>query len=181
MSGFWQVPSAIVVVMTWLTIPPTSLGDVARREALRRELLPKATLTLTNLGRPVDQEPPSSVTLPPPPDAEPPATTDPAKADPEKPDASKGEQWWRERIAKAREAINNGVATEAAIETRINKLQTDAVNLDDPLQRARARTDLEAALAELKATRDLTEQARRELANIQEEARRLNVPPGWIR
>jgi hypothetical protein len=115
---------------------------------------------------------------PPPPDVEPPpgSATDPGKAEP-----VKDEQWWRDRVSTVREAIDNGVAAEAAIQSRINQLQSDAVNIDDPAQQARARAELGNTLLDLRAATELTEKARRDLAGIQEDARRLNIPPGWIR
>jgi hypothetical protein len=45
----WQIATIVLTFLSWFAAPPTSLGDVARREALRRQLMPKSTRTLTNL------------------------------------------------------------------------------------------------------------------------------------
>jgi hypothetical protein len=180
----WQVPSAVLAVVAWLTAPPTSLGDIAQREAVRRLAAPKATVTLSNIGLPTEPEPASSVTLPPPPVADPDVAAPPDPPVPPGADAKeekKDEKWWRERVASAREAIDQGVAAVMTIQTRINKLESDAVNLDDPAQQARARTELAEAIVELRKTNEKIEADRRALAAIQGEARRLNVPAGWVR
>ncbi len=98
-----------------------------------------------------------------------------------KPDDQKDEAWWRARIAQAREAQRRAEAFAEALQSRINALSTDVVNRDDPYQRAKIADDRLKALAELQRVTTEIEQSKKEIADIEEDARRANVPPGWLR
>ena len=98
-----------------------------------------------------------------------------------KPEDQKDEAWWRARIAQAREAQRRAEAFAEALQSRINALSTDVVNRDDPYQRAKIADDRLKALAELQRVTGEIEQSKKEIADIEEEARRANVPPGWLR
>jgi hypothetical protein len=67
------------------------------------------------------------------------------------------------------------------MQSRINALQFDVVNIDDPAQQAQARQALGRALGELDRLQKQVKADRQEIARIQDEARRQRVPPGWIR
>ena len=68
-----------------------------------------------------------------------------------------------------------------ALQSRINALTTDFTSRDDPAQRAVIATDRQKALAELdRVKNDITKQTKA-IADIQEEARKSNIPPGWLR
>jgi len=63
----------------------------------------------------------------------------------------------------------------------VNALTTDFVNRDDPAQRevlARQRRD---ALTELDRVNAEVEANQKAIRDIEEEARRAGVPPGWLR
>ena len=98
-----------------------------------------------------------------------------------KPDDQKDEAWWRARMAQAREAQRRAEAFAEALQSRINALSTDVVNRDDPYQRAKIADDRLKALAELQRVTGEIEQSKKDIADIEEEARRANVPPGWLR
>ena len=68
-----------------------------------------------------------------------------------------------------------------SLQTRINSLTTDFVNRDDPAQRAKIETDRQTALAELEKVKKEITDTTREIAAIEDEARRAGVPPGWLR
>jgi len=68
-----------------------------------------------------------------------------------------------------------------ALQSRINALTTDVVNRDDPYQRAKLADDRQKALAELQRVTGEIEQAKKDIADIEEEARKAGVPPGWLR
>jgi hypothetical protein len=68
-----------------------------------------------------------------------------------------------------------------ALQSRINALQTDVIFTDDPAQQAVLRQELGRALGELERMQEQVEADRQEIADIQEEARRQRVPPGWVR
>jgi hypothetical protein len=176
MSSYWQF-SAVVLVAAWLASPPQSIGDLAQREKVRRALTPKSTAVLTNLGQPPEVTP---AMLPPAPDR--PAVVDRA---PDPPRAGvppeKDEQWWRARITAARAAVERDQVLADALQSRINGLQADVVNWDDPAWQAKLRGDLQRALAELERMQRQIAEDRRLILVIQDEARRLDVPPGWIR
>ena len=184
MTGIWQASTAVFWLVTWLSSPPASLADAAAKEAIRRQTSPKATATLTNMGRPVEPPPPPAVSLPAPPEPPPsnqvmpppPPNTPPAAQEP-----AKDEAWWRARITNAKQMLSKQQFMAEAIQSRINGLQRDVVNIDDPLQQNKARQDLGRALGELESTQKQIEATQKEIAAIHDEARRLNVPPGWIR
>jgi hypothetical protein len=177
LTWLWQTPAVVLVVITWLTAPPANLGDLARREALRRELTAKPVERLVGFGTAADvqappqTEPPAGIDVTPPP-APPPPPPAPERHD---------EQWWQDRLANVRAAIERDQLLAEAMQSRINALQTDIVNRDDPFQQAALRGQLQKALAELDHLQKQTETDRKAILDIQEEARRLGVPPGWVR
>jgi hypothetical protein len=68
-----------------------------------------------------------------------------------------------------------------ALQSRINALATDFVNRDDPAQRAQIESERKRALAELERVRkEMTDQTSA-ISDIEEEARKSGVPPGWLR
>jgi len=168
-----------------------SLGDLAKKEQERRKKLPPAAKTYTNedLKR-----------LTPMPGGEtPPKAGDPAKpADPAKPgdavaptevkpDASvagapaKDEKYWRGRITAAKEDIRRNEMFRDALQTRINALSADFAGRDDPFQRAKIADDRQKAIAELARVNEEITKGTKGIAEIEEEARRAGVPPGWLR
>ena len=155
-----------------------SLVELALKEQERRKTL-KGTASkvysdkdLPKSGPPVvaSAVPPTPAVIPPEPQ--------PAEA---KPDDQKDEAWWRARIAQAREAQRRAEAFAEALQSRINALSTDVVNRDDPYQRAKIADDRLKALAELQRVTTEIEQSKKEIADIEEDARKSNVPPGWLR
>jgi hypothetical protein len=163
-----------------------SLGEVARREAERRKAIKGPVTVYTN-----DSLQPSSSDAAPPPGSA--ATPDvPAKADGAKPataadaaapavDQKKDPEYWRKRIADVRTQHDRNAFLMDAIQTRINSLTADFTARDDPAQRQVLFDTRQRALAEL--DRMTQEQAAldKQLGDIQEEARRANVPAGWVR
>ena len=183
MNALWQAPAVLFVFLAWLTAP-AGLAEVAEREALRRQATPKSLATLTNLGMPAEAVPGSAVTMPErvaPPAAES-AAAKPAAAAAEKPaDPPRDENWWRTKMGDARTAVERGLMAVAALQSRINALKTDVVNIDDPILQARARNDLGRALDELDRVNKQVDTDRKAVAALQDDARRLNIPAGWIR
>jgi hypothetical protein len=68
-----------------------------------------------------------------------------------------------------------------ALQSRINGLTTDFTARDDPYQRAQIADERQKALAELARVNTDIEKAKKAITDIQEEARRANVPAGWVR
>ena len=165
-----------------------SLGDLAKREQARRKAQPPAAKTYTNED--LKQVPPPSGTpaTPSDPAGKPTdAKAGTAKAEPEKVDATKpaepakDEAYWRTKITSAREDVRRNEAFKEALQTRINALTADFSARDDPYQRAKVADDRQKALAELARVSADIEKTTKLIADIEEEARRAGVPPGWLR
>ena len=68
-----------------------------------------------------------------------------------------------------------------ALQSRINALTTDFVNRDDPAQHAVVGLERDKAVAELRRLKQATVDDQKAIADLDEEARRAGVPPGWLR
>jgi hypothetical protein len=173
-----------------------SLGDLAKKEQERRKTLPPATKTYTNedlkklqpmgggddTAKTADKAKVDDAAKP----------ADPAKpgdaARPEtKPDAAapagpaKDEKFWRDRITAVKDEIAKNEAFRAALQSQINGLAADFSARDDPNQRAKIADDRQKAIAQLAAVTEAITKANKQIADIEEEARRAGVPPGWLR
>jgi hypothetical protein len=172
------------------------LGDVARKEAERRKTVKSSGKTYTNdtlqpAPPPSSSAPASSGTqssdaaapaAPPAgssPAASAPAPTPRISADPA--ERKNQEAQWRERIKAEREALDRAKTFADALQSKINALNTDFVNRDDPAQRAVIAADREKSLAELERLKKEIAAHTKAIAGIQEEARRAGAPAGWVR
>jgi hypothetical protein len=154
------------------------LADVARAEAARRKTAQKAAKVYTN--KDLQSDPRARPPLPAAPAGMSPAPA--AEPPPEAPaDPPKDEQYWRGRITAAREQLQRSQLFAEALQSRINALTTDFVNRDDPAQRAVIGMDRDKALAELNRVQGEIRDLTRGISEIEEEARRAGVPPGWLR
>ena len=70
---------------------------------------------------------------------------------------------------------------QAALESRLNSLRTDFVNRDDPAQKAAIAQDTQKAKDEMARTKADLEKLKKEITDIQDEARKAGAPPGWVR
>ena len=184
MMSQWQLPAIVLTVITWLTAPASSLGDLSRREAMRRAMTPKATHTLVSDDLPGAMAPPVSVPVSTtPPDSETAQATrqTPAPAAGARAAATHDETWWRDRMTQARQALDRDRMMAEAMQGRINSLTTDFVNRDDPAQRAVVETNRQKALAELDRLQKQIVADEKAIEDIQMDAHRQGVPPGWIR
>jgi hypothetical protein len=96
-------------------------------------------------------------------------------------DAAKDEKYWRGRMVTARGNLQRQELFLDALQSRVNALTTDFVNRDDPAQRAQIAADRQKALAEMESVRKDIEVAKKQIADLEEEARKAGVPPGWLR
>jgi hypothetical protein len=160
-----------------------SLGEVARKEAERRKALPPAGKVYTNKDLPPTAQKatpatPQSTDLAIPPD--------PAAAE-QKPDAQKpageekNEAWWKARMTEAREQVRRNEIFAESLQTRINSLSRDFVNRDNPAQRAKLGEDRAEALNELARVKTEIDRGKKQIEDLEEEARKTGVPPGWLR
>jgi hypothetical protein len=181
-----------------------SLADVARKEEERRKTQAPATKVYTN--KDLGEAPPATVPAPsqaaggsasPSSSAEstPSSTTDATKKGDQKEakdskDAreakddkteAQGQAYWAKRMKTARETLDRDSTFADALQSRISALTTDFVNRDDPAQRSTIERDRQKAIAELDRLKKQIVDDRKAVADIEEEARRAGVPPGWLR
>ena len=168
----WAVPAA-----------GQSLADVARKEDARRKKIRQTTRVLTNNDlKPSDGRaapPPVAVPEPPPapPEAAAPAAAGPDEAEEEEHD----EQAWRQKMADARLALERNQMYADALQSKINALWADFAARDDPAQRAQIELERKRAIAEQERVKAEVAAQTKAIADLEEEARKAGVPPGWIR
>ena len=164
-----------------------SLADIAEKETERRAALDERSkvytdddlhggLRLTTGGITPEAETDSS---PPPDEVIPP--TDDTQLTPESDVSARDEEYWRDRITSAREDRRRAALVAAALQNRIDGLWAEFTARDDPLQRSELEQNRHNALQELQRTEVEVDHLDQEILDIQEEARRSGVPPGWLR
>jgi hypothetical protein len=92
-----------------------------------------------------------------------------------------GEEQWRARITEAREALERSQIFAQALQSRINSLWMDFTSRDDPAQRAVIDAERKKSIAQLDRVKAEIVTQTKAIADIEEEARRAGVPPGWLR
>lgn len=191
--------AAVLLLVSVPVARAQSLGEIAQKEAERRKAAQAAQEAKegkegekkTDEAKPAKKVYTNSDLKPAPPPSvtgtAPPADAAAKPADAAKPDQAqqkadeKGEDYWRTRMANAREELRRNEMFRDALQTRVNSLTNDFSARDDPYQRAQIADDRQKALAELdRVTKDI-ESGKKQIADIEEEARQAGVPPGWIR
>lgn len=159
--------------------PTTNLGELARREAVRRQAVTASARALTD----ADIGPPPERTPKPTPaagvDVAEPVKPGEKPADPPKP--PKDEAWWRARMVAARGALERDKLLLTALENRVATLTRDVANRDNPAQRALLISERIRALEELELMRKQLVADAEAITAIEDDAKRQGVPPGWIR
>ena len=188
---------ALLSLVGVLPASAQSLGEAAQKEAARRKSLKGPVKVVTNDDlKAVPQTTPPPGTPAPAEGATPPATGgEPGTAAPEAgaapgaageaepapAEAAKDEAYWRQRITEARQQRDQNAFLIDAVQTRINVLTADFSARDDPFQRAKIGEERQRTLAELDRMKRNQADLEKRIAGIEEEARRANVPPGWLR
>ena len=186
---------AVFIAVSSPLVAAQTLAGVAKTEETRRKSVKKPAKTYGNgdLKPATAASTPASGTATTPADpAAPGATPTPGAAavnialspDPAaaaaKP-AAQGETFWKDRMVTARATLDRTRLFADALQSRINALNTDFVNRDDPAQRSVIERDRIKALAELeKVRKEMTDQTKA-IGAIQDEARAAGVPAGWVR
>jgi hypothetical protein len=158
-----------------------SLADVARKEEARRKSVKKSAKVFTNADLGDAPEQPSQPATQPvagAPAGQPPIALSPEPAP--APGEAKNQEYWQKRMSEARTTLSRTQNFADAMQTRINSLQADIVNLDYPA-RGVAEKNLNTALAELERLKKEVAAQQKAIAAIEDEARRANVPVGWLR
>lgn len=179
---------AVLVLAGAASASAQSLADVARQEEARRKAVSGAGKVYTNDAlQPAPPPSPGSVPPATPAPATPDASATPP-ADGSKPAAPaapgatpKTEAEWKKRIADEREALSRAQIFAEALQSRINVLSADFVNVDDPARRDVVAAERQKALAELDRVKGEIAAHQKEITNIQTEARKAGVPAGWVR
>ena len=181
-----------LVVCVAAVAPAQTLGELARQEEARKNASKTPPKVITNdtihsLPRPTPGG--ASTTAAPtttaPSSSAAAGTQKPAGANAEekKPaaDPKKDEAAWRQRMQTERDALQRAQMFAEALQSRINSLTTDFTSRADPAQRAVIATDRQKALDELGRVKNEIAQHTKAITTLQDEARRANVPPGWLR
>jgi hypothetical protein len=193
---------AIAITITLFVAPPSaafaqtpsstvSLAEVARAEEARRKTAKKATRVLTNANlSPVDPATVSAPSSSMPPTAAGATNATPGvpttiipggKAEPIDPAAMKDQAYWAGRMSKARSDLTRTQMFADSLQTKINSLRTDFTNRDNRVEREKIQQDLNTALAELERLKKEIDVQTKAITAIEDEARRANVPSGWLR
>ena len=174
---------------------PQSLEDVARKEEERRKTIKTPSKVYTNDTLKRDPGASPAPVQPAPASPSQPAATTPAPASPSTPPAgsppstegakpqtpAKDEKYWKGRITQAREQLDRNKTLLDALQSRVNALNTDFVNTDDPAKRSVVERDRQRALGEIDRLKKEVAEQTKAIAGIEEEARRARVPAGWLR
>jgi hypothetical protein len=90
---------------------------------------------------------------------------------------------WRARARQARAEIRTADTRIETIQKRLNALLVDTspTNVGDPFRLQTLEAERASARADLEQAKRGKEDALKALDDLQEEARRKNVPPGWLR
>jgi len=171
MAGLFLVPAAAIAQQQ------PSLAELAKQEQERRKAIKTAAKVYTDRDVKQSAPPPGgAVALPPP------VPNTPAEAEKDKPkDQTKDQAWWKGRMDQAREELRRNEMFAEALQTRINSLTGDFAARDDPAQRAKISDDRQKALAEMDRVKGDIDKGKKQMTDIEEEARKAGVPPGWIR
>ena len=186
LNGFLLVLILLAAVMP---AAAQNLADVARAEEARRKTVKGEVKVYTNEtlrgadgGEPPAPAPVPAVTAPAVPGtAAKPAAPRTSKPAPSAAESLKDEKFWRDRLTAARDALKRSQTFADALQSQINGLYTEFVNMSDPAQRALIEQKRLAAIAEQDRVKaDIAKQTK-VLADIEDEARKANVPAGWLR
>ena len=182
---------AVVAVASFLagtTSVAQSLADVVRKEEERRKTVKEAGKVYTNKDLGSTPLAPPATAIPPPDTSTSPApaggsndsnasAVEPAESEPE----VKDQAYWAGRMKELRAQVERDQTLLDAMQSRINALTTDFVNIADPAQRSVIEMNRQKALVELERLRKSVLETTQKIADLEEEARRANVPPGWLR
>ena len=182
----WLTLVAAFALPVYAQTSSPSLAAVADREKQRRAGLDQESKVYTNddlrgglrltTGRATVPEPVSA----PPSEGVTSESNDPQAApDPDAPD--RDEEYWRDRITSARDDMRRAELMAAALQNRADGLWAEFTARDDPVQRSEIGQNRSDALQELQRTEAEADRLRQEILDIQEEARRSGIPPGWLR
>jgi hypothetical protein len=167
-----------------------SLAELARQEAARRKTAKENKKVITTKDLPESARRPAAAAAPADSGASgqsageaKPATDAAAGSAASSAGASgddRGEAFWQGRISQAREGLRRNEIVLEALQARVNGLTMD-YDRHDPFERNTIGDSRKKALEEIERVKAEIEQSRKQIAAIEEEARKAGVPPGWLR
>lgn len=168
----------LTIVLTALASPlaAQSLGEVAARTNKERKGPPAKVYTNDDLDAARStSESQGTVSTPGTPVPAGPAPPPAATMDP-------GQRWHRDAKAR-RDAITRAETKVAAVQARIDALLLDLnpTNVGDPNRLQTIEAEKAKAMADLEVAKEELAQARQALEDLEEDARKAGVPPGWLR
>ena len=183
------VPTVAVLVSSLVaSAAAQSLGDLARREEERRKTVKADVKAITNRDVPRVPPPTGAAAAPVEPvDAEKKDGSDDKTAAPADAKAApaaepvKDQKYWAERAQGLQAQLARDRVYAGGLQSRVNALTADFVNRDDPAQRAAIAAERQKILDELTRLNTAITTDTQAIADFEEEARKANVPPGWLR
>ena len=190
------IGGALAVVMFAPPASAQSLAEVARMEKARRERIGEPSKVYTNddlrggdrlttgnsRAIPTPTAAPGSGPVEPGSETQPEETFETAADRLESGAGPRDQQeYWQNRISTARAAKERAALMGAALQNRVDGLWAEFTAVDDPAQRSVVEQERIEALEELDRTTADNERLDQEIRDIEEEARRAGVPPGWLR
>jgi hypothetical protein len=167
-----------------------SLAEIAKKEEARRKEIKEPTKVFTNKDLVPAPTPSTSADGTAAPAAQAPGggsketkETKDAKDDKDgkATEPAKDKAHWAGRLKGLQDTLDRDQTYADALQSRINALTTDFVNRGDPAQRAVIERDRQRSIAELARLKEQIQKDKKALADLDEEARRAGVPPGWLR
>jgi len=155
-----------------------TLADVAKKEEERRKTAPAPAKVYTNKDlSPTPTAAPASPAAAP---AAKPADDKAGKGTTEK-EPPKDQEYWSSHMKALQQQLDRDSTFADALQSKINALTTDFSARDDPAQRAVIERERQKSIAEQNRLKKAIEDDKKAIADLQEEARRAGVPPGWLR
>jgi hypothetical protein len=166
----------------------TPLAEVAKKEAERRKTQPASAKVYTNKDLPESAQKPATS-----PATETAQAVDPVAAAAAQPPAGPGgeeqklqteqkdEAWWKARITQAREELRRNELFAESLQSRINALTREFALPTGGARRVATGQQRAEAMNELARVKQEIDRGKQQIADIEEEARKAGVPPGWLR
>jgi hypothetical protein len=175
---------ALVVVPFSLHSFGQSVADIAKKERERQratesKVVVSSGRTVSMSTTPVQPAPTASSTTP--------ATTASPAKEPAKPfeatdNKGRNEQYWRGVFQKARESAQRAEARAELLDLRLKELNTSLLRQTDVYNREnRIGAEITATQKEIDEARKLAAQAKKNIADLEDELRKSGGPAGWAR
>jgi hypothetical protein len=172
-----------------------SLGDLAKKEKERRKQVSSEVKVITNLDTAKYRSGAVSTTTfpaPPAPKPEGEGTSTPGtspegsrkaeKADKDEPRDMQGrtESWWRQTMSDARQKVKELENAANVIALRIADLQTQFYREANGFRQQDIQREIQKGFYEQDLTKENLAKAKRELEDLEKEARKSGALPGWL-